>query len=158
MVATRTAEVRATSAKLQITQFAMDSVGIGIHWLEAASGRLIYVNRYAAELLGYGVEDMLRLHVSDIDPKLTPQAYADMMQMLRRQRRAQFETWQRTRDGGSVAVEMTCYYLPGESEEPEKIIALSPTSPGARTPSRRWCAPRKRRKRPMWPRAPSSPI
>ena len=62
--------------------------------------------------------------MSDIDPKLTPQAYADMMQMLRRQRRAQFETWQRTRDGGSVAVEMTCYYLPGESEEPEKIIAF----------------------------------
>ncbi|WP_082150810.1 PAS domain S-box protein [Chromobacterium sp. LK1] len=124
MVATRTAEVRATSAKLQITQFAMDSVGIGIHWLDAASGRLIYVNRYAAELLGYGVEDMLRLHVSDIDPKLTPQAYADMMQTLRGQRRAQFETWQRTRDGNSVAVEMTCYYLPGESEEPEKIIAF----------------------------------
>lgn len=124
LVAVRTAEVRATSAKLQTTQFAMDSVGIGIHWVDAASGRLIYVNRYAAELLGYGVDEMLSLNVSDIVPNTTPEIYAHTVERLRQQSRAQFETQQRTRDGRLVAVEMTAYYLPDQPGGSDKIIGF----------------------------------
>lgn len=124
LVAMRTAEVRATSAKLQTTQFAMDSVGIGIHWVDAASGRLIYVNRYAAQLLGYDIEDMLRLNVSDIVPDTTPDLYARTVERLRQQSRAQFETWQRTRDGRLVAVEMILYYLPDTPGASDTIIGF----------------------------------
>ncbi|MCS3804108.1 PAS domain S-box-containing protein [Chromobacterium alkanivorans] len=124
LVAVRTAEVSATSAKLQTTQFAMDSVGIGIHWVDAASGRLIYVNRYAAQLLDYGVEEMLRLNVSDIVPDTTPEVYARTVERLRRQSRAQFETQQRTRDGRLVAVEMILYYLPDQPGDSDKIIGF----------------------------------
>ncbi|UGA40591.1 PAS domain S-box protein [Chromobacterium haemolyticum] len=102
----------------------MDSVGIGIHWVDAASGRLIYVNRYAAELLGYGVDEMLSLNVSDIVPNTTPEIYAHTVERLRQQSRAQFETQQRTRDGRLVAVEMTAYYLPDQPGGSDKIIGF----------------------------------
>ena len=68
LVEERTAELRETDARLIDTQFAMDSVGIGIHWINHESGRVLYANKAAADMLGYSVEEMLELSVPDFDP------------------------------------------------------------------------------------------
>ena len=113
LVAERTSALRATTAKLLDTQFAMDSVGIGIHWVDADSGRFTYVNRFSAGLLGYTEQEMLQLSVPDVDPHFPPDAYRAIAERIRREGRIQIETAERHKDGHPVPVELTIYHLAG---------------------------------------------
>jgi PAS domain S-box-containing protein len=124
LVARRTAELDRSSRRLAETEFAMESVGIGIHWADFASGRFLYVNRYAAELLGYSVEEMLALTVSDIDPNFPAAAYQTIRDRIRRQGHFRVETLQRHKDGRDLAVEVTIHYQPGPDGEPDRFISF----------------------------------
>ena len=50
--AANTAAMQALNKKLLDTQFAMNSLGIGIHWVDAYTGRILEANRFAEEMLG----------------------------------------------------------------------------------------------------------
>lgn len=122
----RTADLLAAHTRLQDTQFAMDSVGIGITWADFASGRFIHANRFSAEFLGYSLEELLSLHVSDIDPNFPPEIYARTVQDIRKRGHVQFETEHLTRDGRRRPVEMTIYYhADGECAAPRLIAFMS---------------------------------
>ncbi|WP_158253696.1 PAS domain S-box protein [Chromobacterium alticapitis] len=124
LVEARTAEVRETHARLQLTQFAMDSVGIAIQWVDPESGRLVYANRHAANMLGYSEAEMLELSVPDIDPNFPPAAFHAAIERLRIEHRAQFESAVRTRQGADIPVEVTLYYADGEGDAPARTIAF----------------------------------
>jgi len=119
-----TADLRASYAKLRDTEFAMDSVGIGIHWVDFASGRFIHVNRYAAELLGYTQEELLQRSVADIDANFPEAAFREIAKRIRQQGYLKFETEQVRRDGSLVPVEMTAYYHPEEGDTPPRMISF----------------------------------
>jgi PAS domain S-box-containing protein len=120
----RTADLRDTLGKLAETQFAMDMVGIGIHWVDFESGRFVYTNRYSAGFLGYTVEEMLQLHVWDIDPHFQPAAYRELVESVRQSGQRQFETEQLTKSGQSVPVEMSLYYHAGSDGNAPRLIAF----------------------------------
>ncbi len=124
MVEQRSADLKETYRELLDTQFAMDSVGIGIHWVDTETARLTYVNSYAASLLGYTPEEMLTLRVSDIDPNFPPQAFEDIRRTATEQGYAQFESVQRTRDGNNVPVEVMVYHLAGSEGDPDRLIVF----------------------------------
>jgi two-component system, sensor histidine kinase and response regulator len=124
LVRARTSELEQAHGKLLDTQFAMDSVGIGIHWVDVASGRFIYVNRFAAAMLGYEPEEMLALSVPDIDPNFRPDTFEEAAAQLRRQECTQFESVNRTRDGRLIPVEVALYYLPAKTDESARFIAF----------------------------------
>ena len=105
-----TADLQATYAKLRDTEFAMNTVGIGIHWVDFNSGRFIHVNRFAASLLGYSPEELLQLTVSDIDPGFPPAAFREIAERIREFGYLKFETEQITRGGELIPVEMTVYF------------------------------------------------
>ena len=111
LVDKRTADLQAANLKVYETQFAMDSVGIGIHWVDAVSGRFIYVNKIAADMLGYSTEEMLGLTVPDIDPNVTSASFHQAMATFREQGRTQFESVHRTRSGRTFPVEISLYFL-----------------------------------------------
>jgi len=119
-----TADLQVSYAKLRDTEFAMDSVGIGIHWVDFASGRFIHANRYAAELLGYTQEELLQLTVSDIDPNFPEAAFLEINERIRQQGQLKFETEQARRDGSLVPVEMTVYYHPAQGDTPPRMISF----------------------------------
>ena len=119
-----TAELQASYLKLRDTEFAMDSVGIGIHWVDFDTGRFIHVNRYAAELLGYTPEELLQLTVSDIDPHYPEAAFREISQRIRQLGHLKFETEQTRRDGSHVPVEMTVYYHEGSDATPPRVISF----------------------------------
>jgi|GEM_PF-706128 len=119
-----TADLQATFAQLRDTEFAMDSVGIGIYWTDFDSGRFIHVNRFAAGLLGYTPDELLQRSVSEIDPNFPPAALRKISERLRDTGYLKFETEQITRDGRLVPVEMTLYYHAGEGGAPARIIAF----------------------------------
>ena len=110
-VAARTDALQQANQRLADTQFAMEQAGIGIQWVDPASGRFIYVNRHAAGLLGYTPEQMLALGLVDVDTSLAGSGFAAHSERWQREGRAQFESRLRARDGRSVPVEVTSYFL-----------------------------------------------
>jgi PAS domain S-box-containing protein len=119
-----TADLKASYVKLRDTEFAMDSVGIGIHWVDFDSGRFIHANRFAAELLGYSQEELLQRTVSDIDPHFPQAAFREIADRIRQSGFLKFETEQIKRDGSYVPVEMTVYYHAGDSLTPPRMISF----------------------------------
>jgi PAS domain S-box-containing protein len=124
LVQVRTAELRDAHEKLVDTQFAMDSVGIGIHWADAETGRFLYVNRYAAQMLGYTPEQMLRLRVPDVNPNLPEPRFRAVVEQIRERGFARFESTERAHDGREIPVEVNVYWLPGKQAAGARLIAF----------------------------------
>jgi PAS domain S-box-containing protein len=114
----RTSDLQKTYSDLLKIHFAMDCVGIGIQWVDPATGRFLYVNKHAAESLGYTVEEMLKLNVTDIDPNFNAERFGQTGELLRQQGHAQFESNHRATDGRIIPVEITIYLFHGEEDVP----------------------------------------
>jgi len=124
LVNERTHALEASNRRLSDTQIAMDRVGIGIRWAHAGTGRFIYVNRAGAQLLGYSVEEMLRLGVTDVEPDQKIDRLHAMVRDADGDRGARYETTNLARGGGSLPVEVTVYHLPEDAELPARFIAF----------------------------------
>ena len=124
LVSERTAELQTAYEQLRDTQRAMDTVGIGIHWVDVDSGTLADVNPFAARLLGYTVEAMRGLRVNDIVPALSPAAFEDVVERARRQEFVHVETEQRTASGTLVPVDVITYHQPETETGPERLIVF----------------------------------
>jgi two-component system sensor histidine kinase/response regulator len=123
-VARNTADLRETHGKLRDTQFAMDSMGIGITWADFETGRFIYANRFASSALGYTVDELLTRSVADIDPNFPPETFRAQADSIRQAGHRQFETQQRTRSGQLLPVEMSVFFHGAHAESPPKLIAF----------------------------------
>ena len=124
LVEARTVELRQKSLHLAETQFAMDKAGIGILWIDADSARFLYVNEYAARLLGYHQDELAALSVPDIDPSFANTAFVQRTQALREQGLATITTTGRHRDGRLIPLEVTFYYQPASGELPHRFISF----------------------------------
>ncbi|MBK9350405.1 MAG: PAS domain S-box protein [Sulfuritalea sp.] len=124
LVSQRTADLSAANRKLRDTEFAMNSVGIGIHWVDLETARFLYVNRHAAEMLGYEVEEMLQLSVPDIDPGFRPEDFVRIREDMKVHGHARFESTERARDGSLLPVEVTGFYHAGDQDSPPKLIVF----------------------------------
>ncbi|UTH72818.1 PAS domain S-box protein [Chromobacterium sp. IIBBL 290-4] len=124
LVEARTSEVKEAHARLQMNQFAMDSVGISIQWVDPDSGRILYANRHCADMLGYSEQELLSLSVPDIDPNVPFPAFHAAIAQLRQHNRAQFESANLTRQGRAIPVEVTLYYARGGEDSPDRVIAF----------------------------------
>ena len=123
-VAERTADLQATHERLQVTQFAMDSVGIGIAWVDFASGRFVYANRHASDLLGLTSEKFLALGVADLYPALGVGGYRRFADAVRRRGHVQVESENRTRSGREFAVDLSVYFHAGSRGSAPRLIAF----------------------------------
>ncbi len=124
LVQQRTTELKEANNKLLDTQFAMESVGIAIHWVDVDTGQFIEVNKFAADMLGYTVEEMLGKKVPDIDPNFPIDTFRNIADRLRQQGKAQIETFHLSKDGRLIPVEVTIYYLPAKAENLDRFIAF----------------------------------
>jgi PAS domain S-box-containing protein len=111
-------------AELSETQFAMDKAGIGIHWVDAESGQIIYANHHAAQLLGYSVAEMTRLNVRDIDPNFKSDDFMQATKDLRRPDPVRFESSNLTRDGQLLPIEILIYFRPANRQSPARFITF----------------------------------
>jgi len=123
MVAERTRDLAEANARLEQTQFAMDRVGLGIHWVDA-DGHFVYVNHVAAEMLGYSVDELLHLSVPDIDPTIRPGGFAEATTEMRRTGGASMDTTNQHRDGHLIPVHINIYYRPESATEPARYITF----------------------------------
>ncbi|MBP9905281.1 MAG: PAS domain S-box protein [Rhodoferax sp.] len=122
LVDERTSALNASHQKLLSTQFAMECVGIGIHWVDFETGRFIAVNQKAAQMIGYEVAEMLQLTVMDVDPNFPRSEYDRIKEIIRNQGQISIETQQRCRDGKYLPLEVSIYYHEGgEAMSPHLI-------------------------------------
>jgi len=124
LVGERTAQLQATFRQLHDTQLAMDTVGIGIHWVDVSSGRLIDANGYAARLLGYRVGDMRDMPVSQIDPNISDDDFARLVVQAQRKDFLHLESTQRTATGDTVPVDLTIYFQARTEDRAEHLIVF----------------------------------
>ncbi|MFO1198017.1 MAG: PAS domain S-box protein [Burkholderiaceae bacterium] len=123
-VAERTRDLQATHKQLVDTQFAMDSVGIGIQWVDEETGRFIYCNHHAAEMFGYGGDEILRLGPADLDADPNPARVAELMRQARDVGHLRLETRAVTRTGREFPVELIVYYLAGDEIGKGRFISF----------------------------------
>jgi PAS domain S-box-containing protein len=111
LVQERTHDLQQANRRLADTEFAMDRVGIGIHWVDAETGRFVYVNQAAATMLGYTIEEMLGMSVPDIDPAYAAD-FRRETEVIRDRGFIRSETQVRYRDGRMIPAEATIYWQP----------------------------------------------
>jgi PAS domain S-box-containing protein len=124
MVSERTAELQAANLQLRDTQFAMDSVGIGIFWVDVATARIQEVNRFAAMLLGYTVEQMPSMQVTDIIPDFSAEDFRLFVARAQREEFVHVEYDQSKADGSLVPVEVVVNYQHQTDARSERLIAF----------------------------------
>ena len=74
-----------------------------------ADGVFKYANRMARETLGYSLDELRTMTITDIDPDI-PQGWPARMKELERAGSLTFETRHRTRDGTIIPMEITAMY------------------------------------------------
>ncbi len=120
----RTTALKATTQQLLDTQFAMDSVGIGIEWLDFDSLRYVYVNRMAAQMLGYSVEQLLAMRVPEVNTNISPAEFRVQADTVRELGHRRYEVVTRRRDGQPLPIEVTAFYLAGKDGRPDRLISF----------------------------------
>lgn len=123
LVAERTKALAQTALRLEQTQFAMDRVGIGIHWV-SEDGRFIYVNRIAAKMLGYTVPELMEMRLWDIDPGFQPERFAEQVVAVRNAGSLGFDSFQKQRDGALLPVNVNVYYQAPAAGQGVRLIAF----------------------------------
>ena len=123
-VRARTADLKSANQQLSDTFFAMEQAGIGIHWVNTENGRFSYINRYAAEMLGYERDEMLALSVPELDVNFPPGDFRVATQRLFAFGKARFESVLRARDGRLVPVEVVGYIMPDTRQGQGRFITF----------------------------------
>jgi PAS domain S-box-containing protein len=124
LVEKRTADLQTLNRKLQDTQFAMESVGMGIQWVHADTGQFMYVNQNAAKMLDYSVDELLELGMPDIDPAFRARPFREATWPFRKENNVRFETLVRRKSGSTFPAEIAFYFLPESSDAPARFITF----------------------------------
>lgn len=95
---------------LRMTRFSVERVSDAVFWIDAGA-HILDVNEAACLSLQYSREELLSMHLFDIDPHVTESNWARLWQEKLEQRSLTFESSQIRRDGTAFPVEVTCNHL-----------------------------------------------
>ena len=124
LVQERTRELQDVNQKLMDTQFAMERMGIGLHWVDERDGRILYANSFAAAMLGYSVAELQSMTVPDTMPDTDRDRFGMLADRVRAEGHARFEVDQQHRDGRIVPVEVTAYHQAAQGGAPGRFITF----------------------------------
>ena len=105
-----------TENKLRFTQFAIDHLNDAAFWVNK-KGKLIYVNDAACNSLGYSKEELLDMHVFDIDPNFSKSNWSAHWEKTKNKPFRIFEAIHKTRRGDIFPVEINSSRLIYRGEE-----------------------------------------
>jgi PAS domain S-box-containing protein len=101
---------------LHLTRFCFNKASYGI-WRTDKDAKILDVNDHACHYLGYSREELLDMHVTDIDPTIAPEIWQDLWQRIRTQGSDTIETVHRGKDGTLIPVEVTANHAEFEGRE-----------------------------------------
>ncbi len=106
---------------LKMFKKSVDLSNDAVYWLNKDAG-FEYINEKAYNLLGYTKEEMMALTIFDIDPIYTRETWEQLLKEFHAHRNegvywAQFETWQKRKDGTIFPVEVVSSQLMLDGKE-----------------------------------------
>lgn len=123
-VAARTRELEATHRQMRDTQYAMDRAGFGVMWIDPRDNRVIYSNQHGAEMLGYAMEELLGLTISDLDPRYDTSAVDSVNREVQARGTLRFETHWRHQDGHEIPMEITLYPMASDASQGPRVVGF----------------------------------
>lgn len=81
-------------------------------WLTDMNGVLLEANESYARISGYSVQELVGMHVSQLEAKEEPEEVAAHIERLAGQGHDRFETRHRCKDGREIDIEISVTYLP----------------------------------------------
>lgn len=101
---------------LKAMQFSIDHAGDAIFWVDPDS-RILYVNEAACRSLEYSKEELLHLHIYDINSNVTKQNWPLHWHRIKKDGTTTFESVQMTKQGRQFPVEITINHLSFNGQE-----------------------------------------
>ena len=95
--------------RLAILQTAMDG-----YWLLDIDGRMLEVNETYCQMSGYSKQELLNMHISDLENNETVDDIAARLQDIVEHGESRFETSHRRKDGSIFDIEASVQFQPGE--------------------------------------------
>jgi len=121
----RTQALSQVNKTLQTTLTAMELVGIGVHWLDYQTGRFLFSNNRFANMLGYTVDELLELHLWEIEPDWTEERFFATREQIRQDRLLTLTSQPNHRNGLPLMLELTIIHQPAFNDLPEMFIGFS---------------------------------
>ncbi len=90
--------------RLKFTQTTVDKAALTIFWVDPQTGMFIYANDAACNSLGYTREELLNMHVPQIDLEFNEEKFAGLMGMLKTRSHVETEGIHLTKDGRNLNV------------------------------------------------------
>ncbi|MFZ4625315.1 MAG: sensor domain-containing protein, partial [Rhodoferax sp.] len=101
---------------LHLTQFSVDAASDLMFWV-TPDARIVDVNAAACRALGYTREELLQLHVSDVDTHYNAALWPEHFVQIRQHGSMMFESELRAGDGRLFPVEVVANYIEHDGEE-----------------------------------------
>lgn len=90
---------------LRLARFSIENASEAIFWYDM-TGRYLYVNEAGCRALGYSLDELQLMHIFDIDPRATEEAWKNMIDSLRRKGSIHHESALFSKFGRELPVEV----------------------------------------------------
>ncbi len=101
---------------LLLTQFSLDAAQDAAFWIKY-DGHFGYVNRATSTSLGYAIDDLLTLSISDIYPEISYEQWQVLWDQIKRDGEFSKELISRKQDGTLFTVEMAANFMSYDDQE-----------------------------------------
>ncbi len=102
--------------QLELFKAAIEVASDSVYWMDA-DGRFVYVNSSGCSILGYTLEELLQMHVFDINPLAGKEKWAEVWETIRSKKKYTSESIHRRKDGSEFPVEIaSTYCIYGDKE------------------------------------------
>ena len=101
---------------LELTQFSVNCSADPIVWIRQ-DGRLIDLNEAFCRCVGYSREELISMHVHDIDPEYSVEAWPEFWERLKRAGTLKYESYYHTKEGQILPVEISSNFLKYKDRE-----------------------------------------
>ncbi|WP_136525004.1 PAS domain S-box protein [Geomonas ferrireducens] len=109
-------EMKQVEAKLEMIRISVDAASDAIYWIRG-DGRIIDVNPAACRSVGYTREEIMGMRVWDLDIQHKEDAWLKHFEELRSRGTMVFESIHKTKDGGTVPIEVVANYVHFDHQE-----------------------------------------
>ena len=107
---------RQAARRLQLMQTSVDKSNVAIYWINR-EGCVTYANELACTSLGRSRDEVLRMHVWDFDPSLSPDNWLPAWEQTKQSRSSGMQTRHQRKDGTTFPVELLGTYVNADGEE-----------------------------------------
>lgn len=103
-------ERRRAEKELLLTKFSLENASDAVLWIDK-HGRIVYANEAACRSLKRSRDELVSLSIPDIDPLVSPHAWAALWENLKARGSITLESQHKDKDGRIFPVEVTANYL-----------------------------------------------